>query len=120
MSSQILLIPKKFIDYKLYDKFDHLIIYILRKKQETYRERELKEIIQDKFSFDTRNDIRDYRDLLKKISEFSLEKSRRVEKILEQHFGEEKEPIFQDTPQDILEWLEEANQRMDRLSGDEN
>ena len=49
-----------------------------------------------------------------------MEKSRSVEKILEQHFVEEKESIFQDTPQDILEWLEEANQRMDRLSGDEN
>ena len=111
---------EKFISHKLYDKFDQLIIYILTEKQKTYKDEGLQKIIQGKFSFDTRTDIRDYRDLLKEISGFSLEKSRSVEKILEQHFVEEKESIFQDTPQDILEWLEEANQRMDRLSGDEN
>ncbi len=85
---------KTFVDRKLYEKYDHLIIYILTEKQRTYQGREFGRIIQDKFSFDKKNDIRDYRDLLKKISEFPLEKLRRVENILEQHFGEESKPIF--------------------------
>ena len=93
---------EKFINHKLYDKFDQLIIYILTEKQKTYRAEGFQKIIQGKFSFDIKNDIRDHQDLLKEISGFSLERSRRVEKILEQHFGKEKESIFQDTPQDIF------------------
>ena len=85
---------KKFITHKLYEKYDHLIIYILTEKQRIYQGREFDQIIQNKFSFDKEKDIRDYRDLLKKISGFSLEKSRKIETILEQHFGEESKPIF--------------------------
>ena len=85
---------KKFVKYKLYEKYDHLIIYILTEKQRTYQGREFGQIIQGKFSFDKKNDIRDYRDLLKRISGFHLEKSRKIETILEQHFGEESKPIF--------------------------
>ena len=88
---------KKFTEHKLYEKYGHLIIYILAEKQRTYQGREFDRIIQGKFSFDKNNDIRDYRDLLKKISGFPLEKSLRVENILEQHFGEESKPIFDQT-----------------------
>lgn len=88
---------KKFVDNKLYEKYDHLVIYILTEKQRTYQGRGFSRIIQGKFSFEKENDIRDYRDLLKKISEFSLEKSRKIETILEQHFGEESKLIFSQT-----------------------
>jgi hypothetical protein len=36
----------KFIEYKLYEKYDRLIIYILTEKQNTYSDKEIKRIIQ--------------------------------------------------------------------------
>ena len=82
---------KKFVKYKLYEEYDRLVIYILTEKQETYQGRGFEEIIQGKFSFDKENDIRDYQDLLKEISGFSsVDKSRRIENILEEHFGEKQ------------------------------
>ena len=79
---------KKFVDNRLYERYDRLIIYILTKKQDNYQGRKLDEIIEGKFTFDKKNDILDHSDLLKEISGFSLEQTRRVEHILEQHFGE--------------------------------
>ena len=61
---------EKFVDHKLYEKYDHLVIYILTEKPETYHGRGLDDIIQDKFSFDKEKDILDYRDLLEQISVF--------------------------------------------------
>ena len=99
---------EKFVAHKRYKKFDHLIIYILTEKQRTYQGRGFKKIINDKFCFDKENDILDYRDLLKKISAFPLEKLRKIETILEQHFGDEEIKIW-----DPLDWLKKANQYME-------
>ena len=107
---------EKFVTHKRYEKYDHLIIYILTEKQNTYHGIGFDKIIDGKFSFDKDKDIRDYRDLLREISGFSLDKSRRIERILEQHLGEERN----DEPRDILDWLEQVNQRMERGIGDEN
>ena len=104
---------EKFIAHELDKTYDHLIIYVLTKKQNTYRS-EFGEIIQGKFTFDKKNDILDYRDLLSKISGFPLEKTRRIANILEQHFGEGLED---DEPQDILEWLEQVNNLWGEESG---
>ena len=81
---------KKFVGRKLYEQYNRLVIYCLTEKQKTYQGRGFDEIIQGKFTFDKKNDILDYQDLLKKISGFSLEKSRKVENILEQHFRRER------------------------------
>ena len=102
---------EKFVKHKLYEKYNHLIIYILIKKH-TYQGRGFDKIIQGKFSFDKESDIRDYRDLLKEILGFSLEKSRRVENILEQHFGEEyiqPSNTQDDESGNPLDWLEKVN-----------
>ena len=97
---------QKFVKHQLYEKYDHLIIYILTKKQKTYQGKGFDEIIQDKFSFDKKRDILDYRDLLKEISGFSsVEKLRRIESILEEHFGDPKYT----RPLDPLDWLEKVN-----------
>ena len=107
---------KKFVKYKLYAEYDRLVIYILTEKQETYQGRGFEEIIQGRFSFDKESDILDYQDLLKEIAGFSLGKSREVENILEQHFGEKQEyihPLDPDTQddesEDPLDWLEKVN-----------
>ena len=105
---------KKFVDNRLYERYDRLIIYILTKKQDNYQGRKLDEIIEGKFTFDKKNDILDHSDLLKEISGFSLEQTRRVEHILEQHFGEGQAG---DEPQDILEWLEQVNSLWGEESG---
>ena len=105
---------KKFVDNRLYERYDRLIIYILTKKQDNYQGRKLDEIIEGKFTFDKKNDILDHSDLLKEISGFSLEQTRRVEHILEQHFGEGQ---VGGEPQDILEWLEQLNNFWGEESG---
>ena len=98
---------KKFVEHKLYEKFDCLVIYILTEKPETYYGRGLDDIIQGKFSFDKDTNILDYRDLLEKISGFSLDKLRRVEEILEQQFGDESKLNQEST--NPLDWLAQVN-----------
>ena len=95
---------KKFVDHKLYEQYNRLVIYCLTEKQKTYQGRGFDEIIQGKFTFDKKNDILDYQDLINEISGFSLEKSRKVEDILEQHFGDKDEESL-----DPLDWLEQTN-----------
>ncbi len=99
---------EKFVAHELYKRFDHLIVYILTKKQKTYQGRGFKEIIDGKFCFDKENDIRDYQDLVHEIRGFSLKKLRKIETILEQHFGDEESKIW-----DPLDWLKKANQYME-------
>ncbi len=79
---------EKFIEYKLYEKYDRLIIYILTEKQNSYSEKEINKIIQGKFTFDTKKDIWDSRNILEKVSGLQIEQAREVEKILEVNFGE--------------------------------
>ena len=74
--------------HKLYKEYDRLVIYILTEKQSRYQGAGFDEIIDGKFSFDKENDILDHQDLLKEILGFPLERSLKVEHILEQHFGE--------------------------------
>jgi hypothetical protein len=85
---------KKFVEYGLYRTYRHLIIYILTEKQRSYSGRGYKEIIKERFSFDKSIDIQDYRDVLRKISSLPIEKTRRIEDILEAHFGEGRAPLF--------------------------
>ncbi len=105
---------EKFVARELYKEYDHLVIYILTEKQSRYQSKKIDEIVNGKFTFDKKNDILDYSDLLKEISGFSLEKTRRVEHILEQHFGEGQ---MGDEPQDILDWLEQVNNLWSEESG---
>ena len=105
---------EKFVAHKLYEEYDHLVIYILTEKQSSYQSRKFDEIINGKFTFDKKNDILDYSDLLKEISGFPLEKTLRVERILEQRFGEGQ---VGDEPQDMLDWLEQVNNLRGEESG---
>lgn len=82
----------KFIEYKLYEKYNRLIIYNLIKKQNSYSGDGYEEIIQGKFVFDKDKDILDFRDILKKVAYFPIDKLRKVESILEANFGEKRIP----------------------------
>ena len=98
---------KKFVNYERYTKYDHLIIYVLTEKQKTYQAKGLDEIIQGLFSFDIKNDVLDYRDLLKEISGFPVPKLRKVQEILEQQFGDESK--FNHESKNPLDWLAQNN-----------
>ncbi len=80
----------KFIKHpdKLYEKYNRLIIYILTKKQDSYGDIEINKIINGKLTFDPKKDIWDSRDILKEVYKFQIDRTRKVEKILEENFGQ--------------------------------
>lgn len=79
----------QFVENKFYEKYDKLIIYILKKKQKSYSDSGYEKIIQGNFTFDKDKDIWDYRDILKEVANFqNVDKARQVERILEDNFGE--------------------------------
>lgn len=80
---------RKFKKYKLFEKYDRLIIYILTEKQKSYSNKGYKEITQGEFRFNVDKDILDYRDLLKAISGLQIDKALAIESILEANFGAE-------------------------------
>ena len=79
----------KFIEYKLYQRYDRLIIYILTEKQSSYSTNTINRIVQNQFVFDTKKDILDHRDILGSISGFEIDRLRRIEKIVEDYFGDD-------------------------------
>lgn len=79
---------EKFVKFKQYEKYDRLVVYILSEKQSSYSGNGFDEIIQGRFTFDKDKDILDYRDVLKQVSAFPLDRVRAVEQILEEHFGD--------------------------------
>ena len=85
---------QKVIDYKLYNIYPRIIIYIITEKQKTYSGSGYTEIIQGQFDFDKDRDTLDYRDVLKEIEHFQIDKLRRIENILEANFGDKNIPLF--------------------------
>ncbi|MDZ8026435.1 MAG: SMEK domain-containing protein [Nostoc sp. DcaGUA01] len=81
---------EKFVKNKFYEKYDKLIIYILTEKQGHYTGSGHEEIIQGTFHFDKDKDIRDSQDILKEVANLQIEKTCRIESILEANFGEKR------------------------------
>jgi len=81
---------EQFSKKSLYLKYSRLIIFILKKKQDSYSETTIQEIIQNRFNFDSRKNIWDYRDILKEVSNFQIDRTLRVQEILEANFGGER------------------------------
>lgn len=79
---------QKFVDHKLFKKFDRLVIYILTEKQGSYSGQGYEEIIDGTFQFNKATDIIDYRDVLSAIATFQQDKALLIERILEANFGE--------------------------------
>lgn len=90
----------KFVKNELYKKYERLIIYILTEKQDSYSGKGFDEIIQGKFHFDKDRDIIDYRDVLKVIGSFQIDKARKIARILEANFGRGDFSIFEE-PEEI-------------------
>ncbi len=85
---------RMFIDHNLHRKYDRLFIYVLTEKQRSYSKDPCIEIVQGKLDFDPARDILDCRNLLKKVGEFQISKTRKIQDILEANFGESKAPLF--------------------------
>lgn len=90
---------EKFVEHKLFEKYDHLIFYLLSDKQNSYSGRGFDDIVKGRFTFDKDKDIQDFTDILKKVAGLSLEKVQRVERILDAHFGDGNAPLFTETDQ---------------------
>ncbi|MDX2272121.1 MAG: SMEK domain-containing protein [Cyanobacteriota bacterium] len=102
---------KKFIENKLNQKFNRLIIYILTEKQRSYSSKSIEKIINSTFDFSPENDILDYRDILKEVSSFQVDKARKIREILESNFSSyrfngNQEPIDLATQSIYLNLLE--------------
>lgn len=78
---------RKFTSHELYKKYDRVIIYILTEKQKSYSGGSFADIIDSKFNFDPDQDIYDYRDILKQVASFTIDRASKVAKILEDNFG---------------------------------
>lgn len=87
----------KFTRYELYKKYDRLIIYVLTEKQRSYTSKSFEEIVQGRFAFDPDRDVIDYRDLLKVVSSFQIDRARRILRLLETNFGSSTFAVFEET-----------------------
>ena len=108
---------RKFGDSELYQEFDKLIIYMLTEKQQTYSKNACKAIVQGRFDFEPDRDILDYRDVLKEIIGFQIDKTRRIQDILEDNFGEVKTLLdtfsFSHFPKELVD--QSINKEVDLL-----
>lgn len=77
-----------FVEHELFNTFNRVQIYILTEKQKSYSGKVFQEITQGKVQFDPKQDILDYRDLLKKISSFQVDQLQRIRDILEANLGD--------------------------------
>lgn len=77
--------------HKERDEFDSLLIYIITKKQKTYSDKKFDEIINDKFEFDSLENILDFENLLTEVNSWiSLPKIQELLDLFEQEFTEQK------------------------------
>lgn len=79
---------EQFTKHSQYLKYNRLIIYVLKEKQGSYSEKTIQNIVQNRFNFNSRKDIWDYHNILKEVSNFQIDRTRRVERILEANFGD--------------------------------
>jgi hypothetical protein len=85
---------RKFVEYKHYKRYKRLIIYILTERQQSYMGKGFEEIIQGNFDFNKEEDVWDYRNVLAEVAHFQIDKTSKIEGILERNFGETRAPVF--------------------------
>jgi hypothetical protein len=78
---------EKFKDHDLNKKYDRLIIYILKQKQQRYQT-DFSKSIPASFQFDKKRDILDYTDLLPLILRLSDQDQQRIWNLLEENFSD--------------------------------
>ncbi len=84
---------KQFVKYEQYLEYDRLIIFFLKERQ-SYQNKTVQtfqDIIQEKVDFDDEKDIWDWRNLLKEVANFQIEKVNKIREILEANFGDDRQ-----------------------------
>lgn len=92
---------EEFVKNELYKKYDRLIVYIITEKQNSYSGNGFQEILGGKFEFDKKQDIQDYRDILKRVDELQIDEARKIQAILEKNFGDNNHQYLFDPRSDI-------------------
>ena len=92
-SSKIKETLRTFSEAKLYERYSHLIVYILSERQRSYSGRGFEKYINGRFTFAKAKDIRDYRHLLSAVEKLPLDEALNVLSILEQHIGDKKPAV---------------------------
>ena len=97
---------QKFADYGFYKKYNRILIYVLTERQKSYSKNALEPIFQGRFAFNPDKDILDYRNILEKITDFQINKTRKIQNILEANFGADKTPLFLQTREQFTEGVD--------------
>jgi energy-coupling factor transporter ATP-binding protein EcfA2 len=81
----------QFIKHGQYKKYPRLIIFTLVEKKDSSWDKTIQKIVQNRFEFDPRKAIWDYREILKEVANFPIERVLKVQKILEENFGDDRQ-----------------------------
>lgn len=77
----------KFVNNEYFDRFDRLVIFMIREKQESYSQKAINSICNDKFEFNPQKDIIALSDLIKNIKELPRGKLEEVFKLFQDETG---------------------------------
>ncbi|MCY7322852.1 MAG: SMEK domain-containing protein, partial [Phormidesmis sp. CAN_BIN36] len=112
---------KQFIKEEHYLRFDRLIIFILKEKRASpysdVQVEKISNIIQGRFSFDTKKDILDCANILKEVNGFEqVDKIFKVEEILEANFGGDNRPPASSVSslEQEINWREICQESLDK------
>ncbi|MDX2241037.1 MAG: SMEK domain-containing protein [Leptolyngbyaceae cyanobacterium bins.302] len=110
---------KQFIKHSQYLKYNRLIIYTLKRKQDSYSETSIQGIIQNKFNFDSQKDVWDHCNILKEVSNFQIDRTLRVKEILEAYFGEDQRfsSLLADRLRQKIDWRETCRDLLSHWKG---
>jgi hypothetical protein len=110
---------EQFTKHNQYLKYKRLIIYILKKKQDSYSETAIQGIVQNKFSFNSQKDIWDCGDILKEVSNFQIGRTLRVQEILEANFGDDQKltSLPANNLEQRIDWRETCRELLNNWKG---
>lgn len=109
----------QFIKHEQYPEYNRLIIFLLKEREPRYPDKTIQKLIQNKFSFDTRKDIWDYRNILKEVRGFQIDKALRVQEILEANFGEDQKfkSLLAKNAEQRIDWRETCRDLLSQWKG---
>jgi hypothetical protein len=79
---------QKFVGLKLFEQYPMIRFYILSEKQSSYTSKGFADIIQGRFAFNPNDDILDYRDILRTVMGFPVDKAGKVLSVLETNISQ--------------------------------
>lgn len=84
---------RKFVSHKLYEQYSHLRFYILTERQGSYSGKGFDEIIQNRFIFDPKSDVLDFRDILEIVGGMDIARAEKILAVLERNINTKPAPL---------------------------